>query len=83
MRDDRKRNKKVSLSKPPLINEGGKTYKQNSRYQDKVGILVQSLGLVGLGVGCTLEALYCLDIFAVPITVGAIVFTIGTKVRGK
>jgi len=48
-----------------------------------MGDLVQLLGVVLLGSGIALELTKGGDIFLVVITVGCIVFTIGTKIKGK
>jgi len=47
-----------------------------------IGELVQLLGVVLLGSGIALELIQGGDIFLVLITVGCIVFTIGTKIKG-
>jgi uncharacterized membrane protein YadS len=46
------------------------------------GNIIQLSGVVMLGAGITCEIIYGGDIHLVVITIGAIVFTIGTKVKG-
>ena len=46
------------------------------------GDLIQLTGVVMLGVGVACEIIYGGDIHLVVITIGAIIFTIGTKVKG-
>ena len=43
---------------------------------------IQLTGVIMLGAGITCEIVYGGDIHLVVITIGAIVFTIGTKVKG-
>jgi len=46
------------------------------------GDLIQLVGVVMLGVGVSCEIHCGGDIFLVGITIGAIVFSIGTKIKG-
>lgn len=46
------------------------------------GDLIQLIGVIMLGAGVICEIIYKADVFYVIITIGAIVFTIGTKVKG-
>jgi len=48
-----------------------------------IGDLVQLLGVILLGSGITLEISQGGDIYLVVITIGCIIFTIGTKIKGK
>jgi len=48
-----------------------------------IGDLVQLLGVILLGSGITLEVIKGGDIYLVVITIGCIIFTIGTKIKGK
>jgi len=47
------------------------------------GTLVQLIGVMGLGAGIALEINYGADIYLVLITLGSIVFAIGTKIKGN
>lgn len=47
------------------------------------GDLIQLTGLVFLGAGVTMEFIKGGDIYLVGITIGAIIFTIGTKIKGR
>jgi len=47
------------------------------------GNLIQLVGVLLLGSGITLEIIQGGDIYLVVITIGAIVFTIGTKIKGS
>ena len=64
-----------------------KTEKQNYRCykhpDSKIGIFIQSIGLVFLGFGIVLEIVYKADIYFLGITIGSVVFTIGTKIRRR
>jgi len=51
--------------------------------KDFAGELIQLLGVVLLGSGITLEIMKGGDIYLVVITIGCIIFTIGTKIKGK
>ena len=46
------------------------------------GDLIQFTGMIMLGVGVCCEIVYRADIYYILITVGAIIFSIGTKVKG-
>jgi len=48
-----------------------------------VGDLIQLIGVVLLGGGITCEIMQGGDIYLVVITIGCIVFTIGTKIKGR
>lgn len=48
----------------------------------KWGEVVQLLGLVLLGLGIGLEIVYEGTIFLIIITIGSVVFAIGTKIKG-
>ncbi len=47
------------------------------------GDLIQLTGLVFLGAGVTMEFIKGGDIYLVGITIGAVIFTIGTKLKGS
>ena len=49
----------------------------------RTGEFVQLIGLVFLGAGITLELEHRADIWLVLITVGSIIFAIGTKLKGR
>ena len=48
---------------------------------DRLGMLVQLLGVLLLGAGCTLEIIYKGGWILVSITIGSIIFAIGTKIK--
>jgi len=48
-----------------------------------IGDLIQLIGVVLLGGGITCEIMNGGDIYLLVITIGCIVFTIGTKIKGK
>jgi len=50
--------------------------------RDWLGELIQLMGVVLLGSGITLELTKGGDIYLMVITVGCIIFTIGTKIKG-
>jgi len=50
--------------------------------KDFLGELIQLMGVIMLGSGITLEIIKGGDIYLVVITVGCIIFTIGTKIKG-
>ena len=52
------------------------------RRRDFLGELIQLAGVLMLGSGITLELIKGGDIYLIVITVGYIVFTIGTKIKG-
>ena len=47
------------------------------------GTLIQLIGVMCLGAGIALEINYGADIYLVLITLGSIVFAIGTKIKGS
>jgi len=47
------------------------------------GNLIQLLGVLLLGGGITCEIMQGGDIYLVVITIGCIIFTIGTKIKGS
>lgn len=47
------------------------------------GDLIQLTGLVFLGAGVTMEFISGGAIFLIGITIGAVIFTIGTKIKGR
>lgn len=49
----------------------------------RTGEIVQLVGLVVLGVGCALELVHKAGIWLVLITIGSIIFAIGTKLKGR
>lgn len=49
----------------------------------KFGDAIQLIGLVLLGVGIALEIVFRASVFFILITVGSIIFAIGTKLKGK
>ena len=49
----------------------------------KIGEAVQLFGLVLLGLGIGLEIIYKGTFFLILITIGSVVFAIGTKLKGK
>lgn len=51
--------------------------------KDFLGELIQLVGVVMLGSGITLEIIEGGDIYLILITIGCIVFTIGTKIKGR
>ncbi len=55
------------------------TKKTNGR----TGELIQLVGLVLLGAGCALELIHRANIWLVVITVGSIIFALGTKLKGR
>ena len=46
------------------------------------GNIIQLAGVLLLGSGVTCEIVYGGDIFLIIITVGCVIFTIGTKIKG-
>ena len=58
----------------------GKGYRMKN---GAVGDLIQLLGVVLLGGGLTCEIMQGGDIYLVVITLGCIIFTLGTKVKGS
>jgi len=51
--------------------------------RDWLGELIQLMGVIFLGSGITLEIIRGGDIYFIIITVGCILFTIGTKIKGR
>jgi len=51
--------------------------------KDFLGELIQLLGVIMLGSGIALEIIQGGDIYLIVITIGCVVFTIGTKIKGK
>lgn len=51
--------------------------------RDFLGELIQLAGVLLLGSGITCEIMRGGDIYLIVITIGAAVFTIGTKIKGK
>ena len=51
--------------------------------RDWLGELIQLVGVIMLGSGITLEIIKGGDIYLVVITIGCIIFTIGTKIKGR
>ena len=49
--------------------------------RDRLGMLVQLLGVLLLGGGCVLEIVYKGGWILVTITIGSIIFAIGTKIK--
>ncbi len=47
------------------------------------GELIQLAGVLLLGSGITMEIIQGGDVFLVVITIGCIIFTIGTKIKGR
>ena len=47
------------------------------------GEIIQLAGVLVLGFGCACEVIFQADIFMVCITVGSVIFAIGTKIRHK
>lgn len=47
------------------------------------GEFVQLVGLVVVGAGCALEIAHEAGIWLVAITVGTIIFAVGTKLKGR
>lgn len=51
--------------------------------KDFLGELIQLAGVLLLGSGVTLEIMKGGDIYLIVITIGCVIFTIGTKIKGK
>ena len=51
--------------------------------KDFAGELIQLAGVLLLGSGITLEIIRGGNIFLVVITIGCVIFTVGTKIKGK
>lgn len=52
-------------------------------FQGKLGDIIQFSGLILLGVGIGLEVVYQGPIFLILITIGSVVFAVGTKLKGR
>ena len=48
-----------------------------------VGDVVQSVGVVMMLVGIGAEIVYVADVYLVVITIGSLVFSVGTKIKGN
>jgi len=64
----------------PYNADYGKGFKVSKNIK---GDLIQLFGVVLLGGGITCEIMQGGDIYLVAITLGAIIFTLGTKIKGK
>ena len=51
--------------------------------KDFLGELIQLAGVLLMGSGITMEAIKGGDIYMIVITIGCVIFTVGTKVKGK
>jgi len=51
--------------------------------KDFIGELIQLAGVLLLGSGVTLEIIKGGDLFLVVITIGSIIYAIGTKIKGS
>lgn len=51
--------------------------------KDFLGELIQLIGVIMLGSGITLEIIRGGSIYLILITVGCVIFTIGTKIKGR
>jgi len=51
--------------------------------KDFLGELIQLAGVLLLGSGVTLEIMKGGDIWLIVITIGCVIFTVGTKIKGK
>lgn len=51
--------------------------------KDFLGELIQLVGVIMLGSGITCEIMQGGDIWLIVITIGCIIFTIGTKIKGR
>ncbi len=51
--------------------------------RDFLGELIQLVGVLLLGSGVTLEIMKGGDIYLIVITIGCVIFTIGTKIKGR
>jgi len=49
---------------------------------ESYGTLIQLIGVMGLGAGIALEINYGADVYLVLITLGSMIFAIGTKIKG-
>ena len=64
----------------PCHADYGKGFRMRNRF---IGDLVQLMGVVLLGGGITCEIMQGGDIYLVAITLGCIIFTLGTKIKGS
>jgi len=60
----------------------GLMFQNNLKGPRRIGEVVQLVGLVMLGAGIAIEIAYQANVWLVLITVGSIVFAIGTKLKG-
>jgi len=51
--------------------------------KDFLGELIQLAGVLLLGSGVTMEIIKGGEIYLIVITVGCVIFTVGTKIKGK
>jgi len=51
--------------------------------KDFIGELIQLAGVLLLGSGVTMEIIKGGEIYLIVITVGCVIFTIGTKIKGN
>ena len=51
--------------------------------KDFLGELIQLAGVLLLGSGVTMEIIHGGDIYLIVITIGCVIFTIGTKIKGS
>ena len=51
--------------------------------KDFLGELIQLAGVLLLGSGVTLEIMKGGNIYLIVITIGCVIFTVGTKIKGK
>ena len=51
--------------------------------KDFLGELIQLAGVLLLGSGVTMEIIKGGDIYLIVITIGCVIFTVGTKIKGK
>lgn len=51
--------------------------------KDFAGELIQLAGVLLLGSGVTLEIMKGGNIYLIVITIGCVIFTVGTKIKGK
>jgi len=51
--------------------------------KDFLGELIQLAGVLLLGSGVTMEIIKGSNIYLIVITIGCVIFTVGTKIKGK
>ncbi len=51
--------------------------------KDFSGELIQLIGVLIMGSGITMEIIRSGDIYLILITIGCVIFTIGTKIKGR